>query len=67
MRTSGVSFRKSAAVLSGPRREGGPSGTLYMHRFIVTTQSVTCHPSRPSRSVDRTYSAMCSVKLASVL
>jgi hypothetical protein len=28
MRTSGVSFRKSAAVLSGPRRDGGPSGTL---------------------------------------
>ncbi len=54
MRTIGVSLRKSAAVLSGPRLDGGPSGTLYAHLVIVTTQSVTCQPKRPSRSVSRT-------------
>ena len=67
MTTIGVSFRKSAALLSGPRREGGPSGTLYMQRVIVTTQSATCQPKSPSRSASRTYSSMCAVKLSSVL
>ncbi len=67
MRTSGVSFRKSAAVLGGPRLDGGPSGMLYAHLVIVTTQSVTCQPKRPSRSASRTYSPMCSVKLSNVL
>ena len=65
--TSGVSLRKSAAVLRGPRLDGGPSGMLYAHVVIVTTQSVTRHPARPSRSARRTYSAMWSVKLSSVL
>ena len=67
MRTSGVSFRKSAAVLSGPRCDGGPSGTLYRQPVIVTVQSVTCQPYSPSASACRTYSSMCAPKLASVL
>jgi hypothetical protein len=44
MSTIGVSLRKSAGLLSGPRLDGGPSGTLYAHLVIVTMQSVTCHP-----------------------
>ena len=67
MSTIGVSLRKSLLVLSGPRFDGGPSGTLYVQLVIVTTQSVTCQPWRPSRSGSRTYRSMCSSKLARVL
>ena len=56
-----------AYVNEGPRFEGGPSGTLYAQLVIVTTQSVTCQPCSPLRSVSRTYRSMCSEKLASVL
>ena len=65
--TIGVSFRKSAGVLRGPRLDGGPSGTLYVHSIIVTAQPVTSQPKMPSRSVSRTYRPMCSLKLSTVL
>jgi hypothetical protein len=41
MTTSGVSLRKSCGPLSGPRVDGGPSGTLYWDRISDTVQSVT--------------------------
>jgi len=44
MTTRGVSLRKSCGELSGPRADGGPSGTLYWDRASDTVQSVTCQP-----------------------
>src|SRR5580700_10365779 len=44
MTTSGVSLRKSCGLLSGPRTDGGPSGTLYWDLISDTVQSVTCQP-----------------------
>ena len=52
---------------SGDSTLGIDTATLYMQRVIVTTQSVTFHPSKPARNASRTYSSMCSRKLSSVL
>ena len=67
MTTSGVSLRKSCGPLSGPRVDGGPSGTLYWDRTSATAQSVTCQPCRPCRSVSVTYCSMAAAKFSMFL
>ena len=59
--------RELAEVRGRARRPAArrrPVGDAVAALVIVTRQSVTCQPSRPSRSVSRTYCAMCSAKLS---